>query len=129
MIPAESFDLTNGAVLLRLMCALFFIPHMYFKAVGNPPPAIGFFTAAGYPNPMLFMRVALVVELIASTLLLLNIYTQYVALACASMLGVAAISIIFEQGKKFVWLWPKGGMEYSVFWGLSCVVVSMLYWT
>jgi len=129
MIAAGSFDITQAEVILRLMCALFFIPHMYFKAVGSPPPASHFFTAAGYPNPFLFMRLALVTELIASTLLFLNIYTQYVALACAGMLAVAAISIIFERGKKFVWLWPKGGMEYAVFWGLSCVVVSMLYWS
>lgn len=128
MLDASSFDVTNPAVLLRLICALFFIPHMYFKAVGNPPPASNFFTAAGYPKPFLVMRMALVVELIASTLLLLNIYTQYVALVCACMLSVAAISIFFERGKKFVWLWPKGGMEYTVFWALTLIAVSMLYW-
>ena len=128
MASVESFDLTNGAVLLRLICALFFVPHMYFRAFGNPPPASGFFKAAGYPNPMLVMRVALAIELVSSTLLLLNIYTQYVALLCALILGVAAVSIIFERGKNFVWLWPKGGMEYAVFWSICCVIVSMLYW-
>lgn len=128
MIPPESFAFSNGAVLLRIICALFFVPHMYFKAFGNPPPASGFFVAAGYPKPLFVMRLALVVELFASSLLLLNIYTQYVALLCAAMLVVAAVSIVFERGKKFVWLWPKGGMEYAVFWGLCCVAVSMLYW-
>lgn len=128
MLIEGSFDLTNGAVLMRIICALFFIPHMYFKAMGNPPPAIEFFTKAGYKNPMLVMRIALVVELIASTALFLNIYTQYVALMCAGMLAVAAVSIYFANDKKFIWLWPKGGKEYAVFWCLSCIAVSMLYW-
>jgi putative oxidoreductase len=128
MIPAESFDLTNGAVVLRLICALFFIPHMYFKAFGNPPPAIKTFIDAGYPKPLFFVKFALVVELITFTLLLLNIYTQYVALLAASMLTVAAVSVYFANGKKWLWIWVKGGKEYCVFWALCCVVVSMLYW-
>ena len=128
MIAADSFDLTSGAVLLRLICALFFIPHIYFKAIGNPPPAIAFFTKAGYSTPIVFVRMALVVELVASTALLLNIYTQYVALLCACILGVAAVSIFFANDKKWIWLWPKGGKEYTVFWALCCIAVSMLYW-
>ena len=40
-ITASAFDLTNGAVVLRLVCALFFFPHLYFKIAGNPPPALG----------------------------------------------------------------------------------------
>lgn len=128
MLDAASFDLTNGAVLLRLICALFFIPHMYFKAFGNPPPASGFFTQAGYPNPLLFMRMALVVELFASSMLFLDIYTQYVALMCAGMLGVAAISVFFANDKQWIWLWPKGGKEYPVFWALCLIALSLLYW-
>lgn len=128
MPSVESFDLTNGAVVLRLICALFFLPHMYFKAVGNPPPALAVFTAAGYPRPQAWMRFALVVELIASTLLFLDILTPYVALLCAALLGVAAGSLFFVNGKKWIWLWPRNGKEYPVFWALCCVAVAMLYW-
>jgi len=91
MFSAESFDLTNGAVILRLICALFFIPHMYFKMFGNP-------------------------------------YTQYAALLCASILTVAAVSVHFANGKNWIWLWPKGGIEYAVFWAIACVAVSLLHW-
>ena len=128
MITVDSFDLSNGAVLLRLICALFFIPHMYFKAFGNPPPASKTFIDAGYPKPLLFVRVALVIELITSTMLLLDIYTQYVALVCAGMLSIAAVTVFFANSKKWIWLWPKGGKEYAVFWALCCVALSMLYW-
>ena len=128
MIPVDSFDLTNGAVILRLMCALFFIPHMYFKAFGNPPPASKTFIEAGYPKPLLFVKFALVVEIFACSALLFNFYTQYAALIVAGILFVAAVTVFFANGKKPIWLWVKGGFEYPVFWGLACIVLSMLYW-
>ena len=128
MFSAESFDLTNGAVVLRLTCALFFIPHMYFKMIGNPPPAIKTFVDAGYWRPLLFVRLAAVVELLAASALLLDIYTHYVALLCAALLSVAAVTIYFANDKEFVWLWVKGGKEYPVFWAIACVALSMLYW-
>ena len=128
MLSAESFDLTNGAVVLRLVCALFFIPHMYFKVAGNPPPASKTFIEAGYPNPLLWVRIALVVEITVSVFLVLDIYTHLVALVCACILMVAAASLFFANDKKWLWLWPKGGVEYAVFWALCCVALSLLYW-
>ncbi|MBX2849269.1 MAG: DoxX family protein [Acidiferrobacterales bacterium] len=128
MIPVDSFDLSNGAVILRLACALFFIPHMYFKAVGNPPPASKTFIDAGYPKPLLFVRLALVVELFACAALFLNIYTQYVALIVAAVLMVAVVTVYFANGKQFIWLWVKGGCEYPAFWAVMCIALSMLYW-
>lgn len=128
MLEAGSYDLSNGAVVLRLLCALFFIPHMYFKVIGNPPPAIKTFVDAGYWRPLLFVRLALVVELLAASALLLDVYTHYAALLCAALLLVAAITIYFANGKKFIWLWVKGGNEYPVFWAIACVALSILYW-
>lgn len=128
MFSPESFDLTNGAVLLRLICALFLVPHMYFKAVGNPPPASKTFIEAGYPKPLLFVRFALVVEIIIATALFFDFYTQYAALVLAVLLVVAAVTVFFSNDKKWVWIWVKGGKEYSVFWACVCVSLSMLYW-
>ncbi len=128
MLEAGSFDLSNGAVVLRLLCALFFIPHMYFKLVGNPPPAIKTFVDAGYWRPLLFVRLALVVELVAAVALFLDVYTHYVALLCAALLLVAAVTIYFANGKEFLWLWVKGGKEYPVFWAIACIALSLLYW-
>ena len=128
MLEAGSFDLSNGAVVLRLLCALSFIPHMYFKLVGNPPPAIKTFVDAGYWRPLLFVRLALVVELVAAVALFLDVYTHYVALLCAALLLVAAVTIYFANGKEFLWLWVKGGKEYPVFWAIACIALSLLYW-
>ncbi|MGD9843271.1 MAG: DoxX family protein, partial [Steroidobacteraceae bacterium] len=102
--------------------------HIHFKAFGNPPPASEFFIKAGYPHPLVFMRIALIIEITTSSLLFLNIYTHYVALMCTGMLSVAAVSVFFANDKKWIWLWPKGGKEYPIFWALTCVAVSMLYW-
>jgi putative oxidoreductase len=74
------------------------------------------------------MRIALLVEFITSALLLLDIYTQYVALIGAAMLGVAAVTVFFANNKQWVWLWPKGGKEYAVFWALCLIAVSLLHW-
>ena len=128
MFAADSFDLTNGAVILRLLCALYFIPHMYFKAFGDPPPASKTFIDAGYPKPLLFVRLALIVELFMCTLLLLNIYTQYVSLIVAAFLVIAAITVFFANDKKPTWLWVKGGFEYPLFWSITCIALSMLTW-
>lgn len=124
----ESFDLTNGAVVMRLACALFLLPHMYFKAFGNPPPASKTFIDAGYPSPLFFVRFALVLEIFTATALFFDFYTQYAALVLAALLVVAATTVFFSNEKKWLWIWVKGGKEYSVFWAVMCVVLSMLYW-
>jgi len=128
MFTPESFDLSNGAVLLRLICAFFLIPHMYFKLVGDPPPSINTFIKAGYPKPLFFVRLALAVEVTCALALFFNFHTQYAALLLAAYLLVAATTLYFVKEKQFLWLWVKGGSEYAVFWALSCIALSMLYW-
>jgi putative oxidoreductase len=124
---ASAFDLSNGAVVLRLICALFFFPHIYFKIAGNPPPGLGFFVKAGFKPPVFYMRVATVVETVAALGLLFAIYTQWAALLAAASLTVAAVAVCFFNG-SVKWLWNLGGMEFCVFWAIACVAVAMLYW-
>lgn len=122
-----NFDLTDVAVLLRLICALFFLPHLTFKIVGRPPPALEVFTAAGFKPPMLYMRLAILVESIAALGLLLGIYTQWAALLAAAYLTVAA-GALCSVNRSARWMWNLGGMEYLVFWAITCVAVAMLHW-
>lgn len=126
-IAISNFDFSNGLVILRIICGLFFFPHLYFKIVGNPPPALGFFKAAGFPNPKFWMRVALVIELAVAVLLILGIFTPWVAIIAAAHLLVAAIAVNFAN-KQVKWLWNLGGMEFPVFWAICCVVVAMTSW-
>lgn len=120
-----NFDLTDATVILRLICALFFLPHITFKIVGNPPPALEVFTAAGFKPPAFFMRLAVVVEIVAGLGLLLGIYTQWAALVAAASLAVAA-GAVYKIERR--WMWNLGGMEYCVFWAITCVAVAMLHW-
>lgn len=128
MSMTAAFDLTNGAVVLRLICALFFFPHLYFKVVGDPPPALGFFEKAGFKPAVFYMRIATVIEIVAALGLLFAIYTQWAALLAAAHLAVAAVAVCFFNG-SFRWLWNLGGMEFCVFWAIACVAVAMLYWS
>lgn len=121
-----AFDLTSGAVVLRLICGAFFLPHIYFKIVGNPPPAIAFFVTAGYKPPALYMRVAAVVEIVAAAGLLLGIYTRWAALLAAASLLVAAVSVCSFNG-CFKWLWNLNGMEFPLFWAIACIAVAMMH--
>lgn len=127
-IAVSAFDFTNGAVLLRLICGAFFFPHIYFKIVGNPPPALGFFKAAGFKPAGFFMHVAMIVESVAAVGLLLGIYTQWAALLAAGSLTVAGIAVCFAN-RSVKWLWNLNGMEFPIFWALACLAVAMLHWS
>jgi putative oxidoreductase len=126
-LELSTFDLTNGAVVLRLICGAFFFPHIYFKIVGNPPPALGFFKAAGFKPAGFFMRLAMCVEIIAAFGLILGIYTQWAAVLAALSLAIAAVAVCFAN-RGYKWLWNLNGIEFPIFWAISCVVVAMLNW-
>jgi len=117
----QSFALTNEFNILRLICGLFFIPHIYAKFF--VPEALGFFVAAKFKLPAFWMYTACVIETVLAIGLIFNIYTMYVAaIACIHLL-VAAAAVWKVTGGK--WLWNIGGYEYCVFWAISCLVVAM----
>ncbi len=122
-----NFDLSNGAVLLRLICSLFLLPHLWFKTVGSPPPALAFFEQAGFRPASLYMRLAVVVEVLAGSALFLGFYTKWAALLIAGALVVAAIAVCFHN-RSVKWMWNQGGMEYPVFWAITCIAVALLHW-
>ena len=123
----SSFDLSNGAVLLRVICALFLLPHIWFKTVGSPPPALEFFAKAGFKPAVFYMRLAVVVEILAALGLFFGIYTQWAALLAAGVLAVAAVAVCLHND-SVKWMWNLGGIEYQVFWGITCIAVALLHW-
>ncbi len=56
----HNFDLTDGVNILRLICGLFFIPHIVAKF--TEPATLGFFKAAKFNPPATWMYVAGAVE-------------------------------------------------------------------
>jgi len=119
---AESFDLTNEFNILRLICGLFLIPHIYAKFF--VPAALGFFEAAKFKPAKTWMYVSCVIEIVLAIGLIFAILPFYAgAIACIHLL-VAAAAVYKVTGK---WLWNIGGFEYCLFWAICCLIVAMHY--
>ncbi len=118
---ADKFNLLNEFNILRIICGLFFIPHIYAKFF--VPEALGFFVAAKFKPPAVWMYTACVVEIVLAIGLIIGIYTTYVAAVAAFHLCIAAAGVYRVTGGK--WLWNIGGYEYCLFWSICCLVVAM----
>jgi putative oxidoreductase len=121
-VGAASFDLSDGANVLRILCGLFLIPHLVVK-FKNQDFVKGFMAKAGLNPPVVWLYAAFAIEIVATIGLVLDIYTTYVALLAGAFLLVAAwASYRVSQGK---WMWNFGGAEYPLFWAICCFVVAL----
>ena len=122
MSLAEKFNLLNGLVILRIICGAFFIPHLYAKFF--VPEALGFFVAAGFKPPAVWMYVACAVETVLTICLIFDVYTHAIAWIAFLHLCVAGAAVYKVTNK---WLWNIGGFEYCLFWAICCAVVAMTH--
>jgi putative oxidoreductase len=121
---AYNFDLSNEMNILRLICGLFFIPHIYAKFF--VPEALGFFVAAKFRSPAVWMYTACVIETFLAIGLIFAILPLYAAALAFLHLLVAAAAVWKVTNCK--WLWNIGGFEYCLFWAICCLVVAMYYY-
>ena len=119
---AQSFDLTSGANLLRIICGLFLVPHLVIK-FRNQTFVKGFMANAGLNPPAAWLYAAFAIEIVASVCLVFDLFTVYAASLAAVFLSVAAWASWKISGGK--WIWNFGGAEFPLFWALCCVVVAM----
>jgi putative oxidoreductase len=120
--PQQSFDLTSGINILRIVCGLFIVPHLFVK-FRNQDFVRGFFDKVGLKPAMPLIYLTFAIEIVAVIGLVLGIYTTYVAvLAGVFMLVAAWASWKYSDGK---WIWTFGGAEYPLFWAIACFVVAM----
>jgi putative oxidoreductase len=118
----QSFDLTNGINILRIVCGLFIIPHLFVK-FWNQDFVRGFFTKVGFNPPMPWIYLTFAIEIVCVIGLVLGIYTTYAALLAGVFLLVASwASWRHSEGK---WIWNFGGAEYPLFWAIACFVVAL----
>ena len=117
---ADNFNLFNEFNILRLICGLFLIPHIYGKFY--EPAALGFFVAAKFKPPKFWMYLAGAIEVLLAIGLIFGIYTTIAAAVAALHLGIATVAVARLTGK---WLWNIGGYEYCLFWAICCLVVAM----
>ncbi len=122
IIDPQSFDLTNGFNVLRIVCGLFLIPHLFVK-FRNQDFVKGFMDKAGLRPPILWLYCSFAIEIVASIGLVLDLYTHYVAVLTGMFLLVASwASWRVSEGK---WMWNFGGAEYPLFWAICCFVVAL----
>jgi len=122
MSLADSFDLTNGSNILRIVCGLFLIPHLFVK-FQSQEFVKGFMATAGLKPPVAWLYGAFAVEILASIGLIFDVYTVYAAILAGVFLLVAAYaSYRVSEGK---WMWNFGGAEYPLFWAITCFVVAL----
>jgi putative oxidoreductase len=117
-----NFDLSNGYVVLRLICGLFIIPHAIGKITAHAAVR-GFFTAAGFRPVGFWLYLTMAVEWVLAIGMVLGVYTRYVAALTAIFMVVAALANL--RVCKGKWLWNLGGSEYPLFWAICCAIVAM----
>jgi putative oxidoreductase len=118
---ARSFDLTNALNVLRIVCGLFFIPHLVVK-FKNQDFVKGFMSKVGLNPPEVWLYGAFVIETLVAIGLVFNLYTLYAAVLAGLFLLIASwASWRFSEGK---WIWNFGGAEYPLFWAIACFVVA-----
>ena len=76
MSLADKFNLLNEFNLLRIICALFFIPHLVAKI--TVPQALQFYVDVGFKPPKFWMYLAGVIEVVLTIGLLFDLYTAII---------------------------------------------------
>jgi putative oxidoreductase len=118
----QVFNPTDPYNILRIICGLFFIPHLFVK-FQNQDFVKGFMAKVGLNPPIAWLYASFAIEIVATIGLVFAIYTRYVAILAGVFLLVAAwASWRFSEGK---WIWNFGGAEYPLFWAICCFVVAM----
>src|SRR3546814_14489429 len=107
-----SFDLSNGYVVLRILCGAYFIPHVVGK-ITQRQASVGFFTKAGLNPPQAWSYLAMAVEIILAPALIFDIMAEAAAYMACFYLMIAAIAN-FQVSRT--WLLPVGETQGAVFW-------------
>src|SRR3546814_15262127 len=89
-----SFDLSNGYVVLRILCGAYFIPHVVGK-ITQRQASVGFFTKAGLNPPQAWSYLAMAVEIILAPALIFDIMAEaaaYLARSEERRVGTGGVS-------------------------------------
>ncbi len=108
--------------LLRLLCGVWFLPHIIGKAM-HYNKAAGTFEAAGFRPGRFFVGFTIALEIVAAAGMVLNIYPKYAALCGTVVMIGASFAIIRING--YNWRWQRMGPEYPIFWALVCILLAL----
>ncbi len=121
MSLADKFNLfDDGFNLLRIVCAVFFIPHLVAKF--TVPAVLKFYVDVGFRPAKAWMYFSAVIETFLTVTLFFGIYTRYAAIFAFIHLTCAAAA---QYKLTRCWTWVIGGIEYCAFWALCCLAVAI----
>jgi putative oxidoreductase len=107
-----------GALVLRLTLGVMFVAHALLKyLVFTLPGTAQFFGSLGLPPALGYFTFA--AELVGGIMLILGVYTRYVAIALVPILIGATWTHI---GNGWVFSGPNGGWEYPAFMTATAIV-------
>lgn len=109
-------------LVLRLICGLFFVPHIVGKFTAREA-SLNFFRAAGLHPAPTWVWAAMLIETVLALLLILGIYPDVLGWIACGYLLIATLSVV-KVSKK--WLWHIGGCEYPLFWAICCGVLAAM---
>ena len=111
-----------GALLLRVSMGVMFIAHALLKYfVFTLPGTAQFFASVGFPGVLAYPVFA--AELVGGVMLVLGVYTRWVALVLAlEMVGAASV----HWGNGWVFDSKGGGWEFPAFWTAALIVQVLL---
>ena len=125
MSTNKTFDLTNPLVVVRLMCGLFYVPHVLFKIQGFDG-SVAAFAKMGFEPALPWLLLAIATEAICAIGLTLNMYVQFVGLMSAGVMAFAVYGTFATKGVH--WMWNFGGVEYIVMWGVASFMLAVAAW-
>ena len=111
-----------GTLLLRLTLGVMFLAHALLKVlVFTVPGTVQFFESQGFSGVLAYAVIA--AEIGGGALLILGVYTRWVALALMPIL-LGALGVHWPNG--WVFSAPNGGWEYPAFLTVASIVQSLL---
>lgn len=112
-----------GITLLRISLGVLFLAHSLLKVfVFTLPGTAGFFASVGLPGFMAYVVTPM--EAIGGVMLIVGLYTRWVALVLFPILLVATVKVHGASG----WLFTNegGGWEFPAFFAIATVVQFLL---
>jgi putative oxidoreductase len=124
-LSKASFDVANPIVAVRVMCGLFYVPHILYKLNGFEN-SVAFFGKAGFHPAAVWLVLALVMESACAIGLTFGIFTKYLGVVSAGVMATAVYAVFKTKGLG--WMWNGGGIEYLAFWGVASLAVALHAW-
>lgn len=112
---------TVAPLVLRVVTGLIFLMHGWQKFAGGLDGVTGFLGTLGFPAPAVFAVLLIAAEVIGGALLILGLFTHWVAKILAVVALIALLTAHVTKG-FFV---SEGGYEFALLLFAACVSVAI----